>query len=396
MTTTWYTAPLQFNSFQVPDAFIVPFTEPMPGQFEHNGQNYSGVQFYYLVFPYRSGNFKVPSIEIIATSPPEGSSVGRKVTIHTAPQAYVVKPVSREFPAGEEWMVAKNVVLNESWSKPADSLKVGDVITRTVTINAMGTVPQLIPGTKPVKEPWAGIYPATTRLTDTRDENDANGERVEHSTYLLLKPGDYELPVVTVYWWNPYAGRLYRHSTPARKIHVRDNPDLGMLTTLTDSLAAASQTPVQAKKGPLTLMGLRWYWALLCGIVIAGVLWLAARVIIRMVRRGKKAYARYKAGELYWFRKFVRARPGAFLRQLYQWWDRFVFPGKQPAVASSIPAEKELKETLGVYMEQLYHGAHADPAIARMLQQQLRHFRKKILHARVKERNMPENQELWP
>jgi hypothetical protein len=396
MTSTWYTEPLQFNNLQVPDAFTIPFTKSMPGQFNHLGEQYAGVQFYYLVFPYKAGSFKIPSMEIVATTPPEGSSVSRKVTVHTPPQSYIVKPIPREFPAGEDWLVAKNVTVRETWNRPFDSLKVGDVLERKLVIDAMGTVPQFIPATRAAKEPWANIYPQAAQLKDTRDENDANGERVERSTYLLLQSGDYELPVTTVYWWNPFTQQLHKHSTPARKVHVRDNPDLGMLTTLKDSLAAAAQ-PAAAKKKLLMIGGLPWYWALLCGIAGFAVLWALTATGIRFWRRARKVYLAYQQSERYWFMKFMRVKPAsaAFLQALYGWWDRLSFPRKLPAVLPSIVGEQELEKDLAAYTGKLYGQQQADPAIAQMLQQQLKHFRKKVLRMEEKDTRLPEAQRPW-
>lgn len=396
MTSTWFTAPLVFNNLQVPDAFTVPFTAAAPGQFEHNGQQYAGVQFYFIVFPYKPGSYNIPSLEITATTPPAGSSVSEKVTVRTPPQAYVVKPVPHEFPADVAWMVAKNVVLHERWNHPLDSLKVGDVLENTVMIDAMGTVPQFIPPVKSEKVSWANIYPQTPQLTDTRDENDANGERLERNTWLLLKPGHFEIPGTTVYWWNPFVGRLYKQSTPARKIYIRPNPNLGMLATLQDSLATT--VPVATpQKGKLSVLGLPWYWALLCAAVAVGFLWLLVYLIKRISGCVRAARLAYKQSEQYWFRKFLRTGPGsaAFLTRLYQWWDRLTFPGILPAVLPSLPAGDKAATAFSAYNEKFYEEGIADPVIARMLQQQLRRFRREALHWRSEKSCLPERQLPW-
>src|ERR1700754_4321428 len=78
LTATWYTAPLEFDNIQLPNAFVLPFDQTTPGMFDARGKQYAGLQFYFIVFPYQSGTFVFPSIEIVAQTPPEGESKSQK------------------------------------------------------------------------------------------------------------------------------------------------------------------------------------------------------------------------------------------------------------------------------------------------------------------------------
>ncbi|MGX5820365.1 hypothetical protein ACWKWU_19375 [Chitinophaga lutea] len=383
MTTTWFTAPLEFGALQLRDAMIVPFTNSTPGQFEYNGKYYPGVQFYYVVFPMKPGRAQVPSIAITASSPPEGSSESRKVTVYTAAQSYNVLPVPKAYPDGEPWMVAKDVSLADQWSGLKDSLKVGDVITRNVTVDAQGTLPQLIPAMDLAKEDWAGVYPQQPALRDLRTDNDVNGERRESGTYLLLKAGEFTLPASTVYWWDPFAQRLFKHTAPARKIKVYPNPDLGMLATIQDSLAATA-APAAVHKGPKQIAGQPWYLALLYGAGALLAAWLLFRWCRSLLRLLRKKYAAYKISEPVWFRRFLRAAPGTapFLPRLYQWWDRFSFPGKKPYVGSD-----EIKT---------YYGSNGkDIASGGRLRSRLQALRKEARRNTSPDENLPEEQRPW-
>lgn len=343
LTATWYTQPLEFDNIQIPAAFVMPFTKAQPGRFTDNGVEYSGIQFYFIVFPYKAGVFSVPSITIKAETPPEGSAVSSKVTLHTTPVSFVVKPVPKNLPAGEDWLVARDVLLTTHWSKSLTNLKVGDVIVRTLTIDASGTLPQFIPPIADSKVFWAEVYPGKVSLQDTRDEYNANGQRVQTSSWLLTQAGEFELPAEAISWWNPYAARMYTRSIPAVKLMVAPNPGLGMLTTLKDSLAKAAAPPVAAKKGPFLIAGMIWYKAVALGIAGLLLLGFLIKAVFYLSKKIKNARKQYLQSETYWFRRLMKATAdnGNVSTQIYQWWDRWPVTPKNPAVAASLKEQQE-------------------------------------------------------
>jgi hypothetical protein len=113
LTATWYTAPLDLDNIEIPDAFIIPFDRTMPGMFSVGGKQFAGIQFYFIVFPYKPGDYLVPAINITAETPPAGGFKGQAVKIKTAPQKFVVKAIPENFKE-ENWFVAKNVFVRES------------------------------------------------------------------------------------------------------------------------------------------------------------------------------------------------------------------------------------------------------------------------------------------
>ncbi len=355
-THTWFTAPVEFGNLQVPGAFIVPFDDTQPGMFTSGGKQYPGIQFYYIVFPYKAGSFSVPSLEITATSPPEGSSTGRKVVIHTTEQAFTVRDVPDKLKAMGPWFVAKSVRVTEHWDRSLNGLKVGDVLKRTVTVEARGTLPQFIPDITPQERvDWASTYPQAAVLTDSREGGDVSGRSVTVTSYLLEKAGTFDLPALTLPYWNPLAARIATSSLPDHKIEVAENSNLGILTTLRDSLAATAPVTVKpaVEKGPLKILGMRWY-------VFAGVLagggaagWLLWRLGRAVYRSAVRTVRRRRAGEPYLFKRFLSSgdTPAKALPALYRWWDAIVRP-HDPSIGVSLHeadetgAEKEMKAYL--------------------------------------------------
>src|ERR1700761_6052378 len=84
LTATWYTAPLQFDDIQIPNAFVIPFDRTQSGMFTVAGKQYPGLQFYFIIFPYVPGSYTIPPIKIVATTPAVGEGVAQKVILYTA------------------------------------------------------------------------------------------------------------------------------------------------------------------------------------------------------------------------------------------------------------------------------------------------------------------------
>lgn len=323
LTATWFTAPVEFDNLQVPNAFVLPFSRNFPGMFDHNGKQYAGIQFHFIVFPYRAGHFTLPPIVVHATTPPEGSSESKAITIRTPVRHFTVKPV----PADREgdWFVARSVTIHEHWNKSLSQLKVGDVIERTITVNARGTLPQFIPAIKPDNLNFANIYPQDPELKDLRDDYDANGQLTQQFIYLMEKEGNFEIPGIEVQWWNPNVRRLQKRALPAHRITVMSNPGLGMVTSIRDSLDATQQKAVAPPvKKPFTIWGMKWYVFVAYAVPALLVLNIFIRIIMRFVRREQSRYQRYRQSELFWFRRLMATSGSSivFWKQLYAWWDR--------------------------------------------------------------------------
>ncbi len=293
-TTTWFSAPLEFTDLHIPNAFVLSFNRTTPGIFHIKGQQYAGIQFYYIVFPYKAGQFIISPLEITAHTPAEGSATPRKLLVTTPEQSFIVRDVPENLQKNGEWLVAKEVDIYQAWSRPMDQLKVGDVVKRTITIDAKGTLPQFIPDLAAREAlDWAGNYPQEPQLRDLRDENDANGRSIQTITYLFEKEGDYTVPPLSLSWWNPYTNQLHSKSTEPLKVHVAANPDLGILATLRDSLSAGQPTQLQAESvhKPFLILGMLWYWFVGLLLLVLFLLYLlikSARFVFRHIRKKQR------------------------------------------------------------------------------------------------------------
>ena len=345
-SSTWFAKPLQFANLRIDNAFIIPFTRTVSGINYINNKKYATLTFYYLVFPYNTGTLTIPELEINASIPPEGDYKGQAHVIRTKAQRIKVNAV----PSAKDelvWMVAKNISVKENWSKALESLKVGDVVEREITISASGTLPTLIQPLKIEKPELVSIYPKEPELQDKRTNQDVNGVRTEKYSYLFEEEGEVFIPEEEFLWWNQQTKRVYKRTIPERKLSILANTDLAMLESLKDSLMAMSaplELQAEEKKVPWLRFGF-------IAVFLLFIIYFGTRIIRSVYAKLKLKRTTYLQSEAYYFKKIQQAlsinNTNEFIRALYVWFDKARKPEQNAAIYYFLNSEeKELLENL--------------------------------------------------
>ena len=374
-SATWFASPLSFDNLQVEGAFLQSFKQTQSSIKYIEKKKYAALEFYYILFPYREGDLIFPELIISASIPAEGDYKGQPVTLKTKPVVITVKPVP---PGGDpdRWLVASDVRIREQWSKSTSSVRVGDVLERTISISAKGTLPTFIDEPEIGEAEFASIYTSEPRFIDERDKIQTNGRREDTYSYLVEQEGTFKLPEVEVSWWNPYAGRYYKRVLPEVEILVRDNPDLASLEALKDSLNALNQPLLMGEEAEEESIAWR-RWVLRAGglgiLLLAG--WLLLRLLIRMIGWIKQKKLEYADSEGHWYRMMIRQSDArGLIKQMYHWLDRI--PDTQGAsllreyCAGDPVLEKEAEQLIrSEYSRKPESGFHISPvkrAVARL------------------------------
>ena len=327
-TSTWFTKGLDVGNIN--DAFTVYFRPVSVSKIE-NGTTFPGVQQIYHVFPYTDKDIEFPALDIEVESPAVGEYRGKKHIVKTQPKNIKVKPVPSKF-AEDEWLVANGLSVTERWSGNPDrnrelKVKVGDVLERTISRLAAGTVSELIPPVRWDSVSNVSLYPSRSQVENNKTKTAISASRVENMRYLFEKEGEVILPEMVFTWYNPYRNQLYKRTLKEVKIQVEANPDLGVLASVRDSLAMIQEEIVseEAEDKPLTILGMSP--EKFAGVVVIGILVLILlfKLIRKFVTFLKERRVAYLISEEFYFHEFKKSAHGkdkkATAAKLYRWID---------------------------------------------------------------------------
>jgi len=352
LTTTWFTEAPSWPLFTVPNAIVNLPDEQAENLHEViNGVSWYGVSRAYRVVPQTAGAFEIPSFAI--TVYPGGTTSPANLT---TPALRIIATV----PAGAEGMSVffptQKLSAKQTIEPSPNDLKVGGELTRTITQTAAGTESMLIPpinlgdvdGLKRYPKP-----PGTENIMQDRAGLVA-GERTDTVTYVINRSGRFELPPVTIEWWNTATQRKEKIVLPAVSFSAATAKEKPLFDIPLDALSKGGAHRI------IVIDRSRALIAVLSLTFLLAMIWAYPRLAIRY-KQAKRAWVatrnRYAEGEAPAWRVFRdAARNGPLPRvipALYRWMDKspdFKHPARIDDLDSSAdPDLRELADTVATH-----------------------------------------------
>lgn len=194
----------------------------------------------------------------------------KELTIH-------VKPKPSNYPTDQAWLPASNVSIAQAWSRPPEQFKVGEPITRTVTIQAQGVgAEQLPPIFTEESTTDFKFYPDKPSQDNHTTAEGISGTRTESIAIVPSHGGNLTLPEVSVTWWDTNSQSIKKATLPAVQIHIVEaiNTAAEPATVGLPTAPLFSQDTIAVEKTPIlwaVLLGL----SLLANIALITLLWKA-------------------------------------------------------------------------------------------------------------------------
>ena len=256
-----------------------------------NGVRHGVIEVRYGIYPQHSGELQIPALTFSATqvdnqpgntSTPSAPKPGKMVHVTSTEIPLQVKPKPEDYPATAAWLPARSLSLSETWNPEPDHSKVGDSLTRTLTLKAEGLSSAQLPPLPATDVNGLRRYPDLPQLSNQVTDNGLIGSREEREALVPTRVGQVELPAVELVWWNTHEDRLERSYLPARTLQVAANTSLAA-----DTLAGTGPV-VDSDDSTL------WLWQLstlllACTTLIGFGLWWRARwqpAILRAAQTG--------------------------------------------------------------------------------------------------------------
>jgi len=300
LAPNYMTSPPELPGFQVRNA-VTRKLQDVNLSDQRNGTSYAGVRFEFAIYPQEAGSYAVSDQKIRVKYAAEPPAVREEEIAlpRVSFEAFIPDAAADLNP----FLAAGGLTIEQSVKRSSEQLKVGDSVTRTVTMKAEEAPAMLLP---PVTFPAVdglAVYPAEPALQDkTEGRTDAlSATRTDSATYILQKPGDYTLPAIDVRWWNAAEKRVETAHLDAVTMQVAANP------AVQSASADAPRASIWAAL--IDLIADHWQLALLAILVITSLIWFApgaVRGIAAYHRRRRQAYLQSEAFAFRRFRQAVR------------------------------------------------------------------------------------------
>jgi hypothetical protein len=294
------------NEPELGDAVIEKLGDDSNYNTQINGVNYLVTERKYAIFPQKSGSITIKPLvltaEVIASSRPNfngffNSQTTRTKKISSKSVTLEVKPAPATF-TGKHWLSAEQLVLKEEWSGDNQQMKVGEPLTRTLTLLAKGTtvgqLPELNAG-KP--DDQLKTYPDQPVLQEQKKPEGLIAFREEKIAIIPSKAGFYKLPAIEIPWFNSQSQKMEVAKIPETTITA-----LEAAGTLPDMAAPVAPAPVQQPQkseeaapvsNPPEQQSI-WLWV----SVFLAFGWMATLVYFLVKRPAKKPVAENNEAEL--------------------------------------------------------------------------------------------------
>ena len=270
-----------------------------------NGHTYQVIERDYLLFPLRSGSISLPGPvlnaqvadtradastgdpffdrafgNIFGRSPFSGmANAVRPMRLQGDTIVLDVRPRPPSV-AGQDWLPAQQVSLEESWRPDGGTLRAGEPLTRHLRLSALGLSAAQLPDLAARMPLPDGIkaYPDQPKLANQEQGGSVDGVREQDIALIASRPGRYQLPAMRLAWWDTTQNSPREVVLPSRTLEILPGaPGNGSPPAVEAAPIATASAPATPDTGPVSLsiaprgMASAWPWLSLT----LGLLWLA-------------------------------------------------------------------------------------------------------------------------
>jgi len=234
------------------DAVIEKLGDDSEYDVQRNGVQTRVVERRYAVFPQHSGRLTLEPVvfkgQIVVGSSGFFSSPLLQNTRSKRLRSKSITVNVRAKPAAlgnNAWLPARKVTLTEKWQQNPPTFKVGEAITRTLTLSADGLMAAQLPKIGIDMPAELKHYSDQAVLNNQQTVSGISGSRQQKIAIIPTHAGALELPEIRLEWWNTQTGRSEILRLPSRQIQVLAADNTSPLNNIT----AAAQGDVDAAQG---------------------------------------------------------------------------------------------------------------------------------------------------
>ncbi|MFJ3366675.1 hypothetical protein [Pseudomonas sp. NPDC086251] len=239
LTDSWFTSAPTLPDLKLPGALVMP----PDGHAEHlnqtlDGKAFNGMRYRYRITPNLARGFDIPPLTVRATPGQASAELSAQ-----SPPLHFEAAQPPGFKPGEPVLVAQGLRFSQTVLDSATPLKVGDSITRQLTLQADGALAMSLP--TPSLADVAGLsrYPKSPQVSNLDDGRGHfnGGQRLDTVTYRIDTQGHYSLPPIELKWWDTSSEQTRTARVPAVTFEAVANSAYRPVFSITDDLKKLGQ-----------------------------------------------------------------------------------------------------------------------------------------------------------
>ncbi|MGB1199087.1 MAG: BatD family protein [Thalassotalea sp.] len=216
-----------------------------------NGRRYRVIERTYAISPQQSGDFVITSPlfsgEIMKPSTRRSNFLSfaetKPVSVIGEEIAISVKPIPTDYQG--VWLPSELIAIHQEWQPKPKNFKVGEPITRVITLTAAGLSKEQLPLIEMEMPTGLKVYPDQAELHTGINNNRLVSQKVRNFAIVASKSGEYLLPEITIPWWNTQTNRMEYATIAAETITIAPNADI---VETPQAVTAIPQASVPAEK----------------------------------------------------------------------------------------------------------------------------------------------------
>ena len=191
-----------------------------------DGVRYRIIERTYALIPQASGSFTVTGpifeADVSSNSRRSFANFGRTTKIaRRAPDLLItVRPIPDTY--SHTWLPSELVEITEQWQGNTEPFVVGEPVTRTITLTALGLTQEQLPSINLPYHPSFKVYPEQANLATVERNNKLIAQGVFNSAIIPEQAGDFILPEARIPWFNVKTRETEFAILPARTVSVID------------------------------------------------------------------------------------------------------------------------------------------------------------------------------